>query len=100
MSKKRIVYDVNERGIEALDQLKDQCNLSTRTALIEEALEVFAWVVDEISEGRAIYSLDKNGRGTDKQLISTVFHKIEKHKKREKKDTPPISHASRKLAET
>lgn len=71
-------YQVNKGGVKAIEDLRAECSMESGEAVIEEALEVFSWVIDEISKGRLIYSVEENQVITGNKLISTTFEKVKK----------------------
>jgi len=63
----RIQFEVSDNKLEEIDQLKEQMDLHTRTALFNYALTLLKWALKEQEKGRIIASIDEE-QGTQKQI--------------------------------
>lgn len=55
----RIQLDLAKSRVAELDELAKRCGLKTRKDLINNALTLFEWAVEAVSEGRVIASVDE-----------------------------------------
>jgi hypothetical protein len=55
----RINFEVSEKRLEELDDLKNQLGIKTRVSLFNAALTLFQWAVRERMRGRVIASVDE-----------------------------------------
>lgn len=58
MSKIRVQLDLTTHQANALDRLRDQCDLRSRAEAVKTALAVLAWVRSESDQGRRVVALD------------------------------------------
>lgn len=65
----RIQYEVSRERNEQLENLKNLCGISTKKGLIDRALEVFEFLVDEKAKSRKIITISEDGSGREKELI-------------------------------
>lgn len=56
---KRIQYEVTEQQLERIDALMQKTGVRTQRDLINHALSLLGWAVDEICTGRKITSMDE-----------------------------------------
>lgn len=59
MNSERIQFELTRERVEKLDALKVQARLPTRTDLLNNALTILEWALEERAKGRLIVSLDK-----------------------------------------
>ena len=59
MENMRVQIDFAKSRVAELDELAKRCGLSTRKDLINNALTLFEWAVQEVSEGRVVASIDE-----------------------------------------
>lgn len=55
----RLQIDMPDHRIKALEQLMEDCGLATKKDVVNNALTLFQWAVDEKKHGNAIASLDR-----------------------------------------
>ena len=55
--KVRVQLDLPPREATALDALRDECHLTSRTDVVRTALAVMGWVRDEAAQGRRIFAV-------------------------------------------
>ena len=55
----RLQIDMPDHRIKALEQLMEDCGLATKKDVVNNALTLFQWAVDEKKRGNAIASLDQ-----------------------------------------
>lgn len=67
-------FEFSERQAEMIAYLKDVCGLSSEKNVIEEALVLMSWAVNEIARGSAIGAFDKD-RKLLREITSTAFEK-------------------------
>ena len=58
----RIQYEVSKKQLEAIKALVDITGVKTRTELLNNALALLEWAVNEKKSGRAIASLDETDK--------------------------------------
>ena len=58
MSKVRVQLDLTTRETDALDSIRDECQLRSRADAVKAALAVLAWVQTETQHGRKVVALD------------------------------------------
>jgi hypothetical protein len=75
-------FDFSERYIELLLRLKEVCDLKTETSVVEEALVLLAWAVNEVTEDHTIGAYDKD-RKVMREITSSALEKA-RHWKPEK----------------
>jgi hypothetical protein len=75
-------FEFSERYIELLARLKEVCDLKTETSVVEEALVLFAWAVNEVTEGHTIGAYDGD-RKLLREITSSALEKA-RHWKPEK----------------
>ena len=73
----KVHIEFDKDSIRVLDALKKQISVKTRTELIKHALAVFNWVVDEVSDGRAIIAL-REGEPHGRELCLPVLEKVKR----------------------
>jgi hypothetical protein len=59
MEEMRIQIDFARSRVAELDELAERCGLKTRKDLINNALTLFEWAVEEVSKGRVVASVDE-----------------------------------------
>lgn len=67
-------FEFSERYIELLTRLKEVCDLKTETSVVEEALVLLAWAVNEVTEGHTIGAYDKD-RKLMREITSSALEK-------------------------
>lgn len=55
----RLQIDMPDHRIKALEQLMEDCGLATKKDVVNNALTLFQWAVDEKKHGNAIASVDR-----------------------------------------
>jgi hypothetical protein len=65
---KRIQYEVTEQQLEKLKSLMGESGVKTQRDLINHALSLLRWAMDEIKSGHTIASMDKEHK-TYKEIV-------------------------------
>ena len=59
-----------------LDRLQDLCDIRTKRDLVNNALTLFQWVVEELQQGRTIASLSEAKGDPMKELLMPFFAEV------------------------
>jgi ATP/maltotriose-dependent transcriptional regulator MalT len=74
---KRVQFELQDERAKELDQLVDKTGLKTRVRLLNEALTLYEWAINERESGRIIASVDET-RDSYKEILMAGFPKIAK----------------------
>ena len=55
-----------------IDNLKDSSGVNKTSELVEEALILYSWVLNDVKNGRKIISMDENG-DNQKQMVTPIL---------------------------
>lgn len=59
MANVRVQVDFDDRRIKELDALMETCGIATRKELLNNALTLFEWAVQQVLQGRMIASVNE-----------------------------------------
>jgi hypothetical protein len=79
MNKIRIQFELPEERVRELEQLMKEADISTKKELLNTALTLFQWVVQEKQNGNIIASIDEK-QNRLKELIMPVLSRVFKKK--------------------
>lgn len=75
MNSKRIQFDIPEDKLAELDELKDRLGIKTRAALLNDAITLFKWAINERQTGNIIAAVNEK-EDTYKEIQMASFPKI------------------------
>ncbi len=76
----RIQFEVPDDRLEELEKLMQRAKITTKKDLLNNALTLFEWVLEEVERGNAIASVDPT-HGKYKEITMPVFRHISPKRK-------------------
>ena len=73
----RLQLDLSEAKVRDLDRIMEECNISTRKELFNNALTLLEWAVGERKRGNTIASVDEE-RKTFRELQMPILNNVTK----------------------
>lgn len=77
----RIQYEVTKEGLEKIDLMVEQAGLESRHDLIEEALTLYAWAVEQTAAGADVISRDPKDASHVTKFLTKGLGFVERRRK-------------------
>ncbi len=74
---KRIQFELSEDHIKELEELMQKTGVRTKKDLVNNALTLLEWAVQEVSDGRTIASVDER-ENKYKEVVMPFFRSLKK----------------------
>ena len=91
--KLRIQFELSEDKFEELEALRGELKVTTKKDLLNNALTLLEWVVEQKKGGRTIAALDEK-KNSYKELVMPILSGLSAPKKTRKAETRKKAHAA------
>jgi hypothetical protein len=71
---KRVQFEVPEDRVDQMDKLQSTLGLSTRKQLLNNALAILKWAVDQRQLGRKVASIDEQENSYNELVMPSLQH--------------------------